>query len=423
MRRRGFLTSFAAAGVPPVAFAQRARSGELKITAVEVWRVQGRVEVSRMEPGQGNSQPIHIYEEFRPTPLIGDNKLITKTQNQSRHYLRIGADAGVEGLYGPIDREAVTVVNRQLKPFLMGKDPLAGETLWDQMYRRNRHSRRGHYMMGVAAVDNCLWDLRGRYFNTPVYRLLGGPTRPAAQAYGSTLGHSTAPEPAKRRAREFAQQGFVHQKWFLPYSPVHGAAGLERNVELVRNLREAVGDEVDIMFDAFSAWDLNYAVAWAKRVEQYHPRWIEEAFSSDKIQSFVELRRKTSVPVATGEHFYSRWETHEFLKAGAISVVQADPEWCGGVSELVKICAVASVYDAQVIPHGHNLHAALHVVLSQSPMTCPLVEYLIDKMRNYYVFDKNQLHPVSGKIALPEWPGFGMELDDSKVEKRELVET
>ncbi|MCP5109483.1 MAG: mandelate racemase, partial [bacterium] len=176
------------------------------------------------------------------------------------------------------------------------------------------------------------------------------------------------------------------------------------------------------MFDAFSAWDLNYAVAWAKRVEQYNPRWIEEAFSSDKIQSFVELRRKTSVPVATGEHFYSRWETHEFLKAGAISVVQADPEWCGGVSELVKICAVASVYDAQVIPHGHNLHAALHVVLSQSPMTCPLVEYLIDKMRNYYVFDKNQLHPVNGKIALPEWPGFGMELDDSKVEKRELVE-
>jgi len=98
--------------------------------------------------------------------------------------------------------------------------------------------------------------------------------------------------------------------------------------------------------------------------------------------------------------------------------VQADPEWCGGISELVKICSLASIYDAQVIPHGHSLHAALHVVVSQSPMTCPLVEYLITKMRSYYHFEKNQLTPVRGMIALPEGPGFGIELDPAKVEKQ-----
>jgi L-rhamnonate dehydratase len=133
------------------------------------------------------------------------------------------------------------------------------------------------------------------------------------------------------------------------------------------------------------------------------------------------LRRQTSIPVATGEHFYGRWEVHDFLRAGAISVVQADPEWCGGVSELVKICAVSSVFDAQVIPHGHGVHAALHVVASQSPMTCPWIEYLINKMSSYHHFEKHDYQVVKGRVALPERPGFGIELDPAKVEKRTQV--
>ena len=102
-------------------------------------------------------------------------------------------------------------------------------------------------------------------------------------------------------------------------------------------------------------------------------------------------------------------------------MVQADPEWCGGVSELVKICAIASAFDAHVIPHGHSLHAALHVVASQSPMTCPLVEYLITKMENYYFFEKPVLQPVKAMIELPQGPGFGVELDTAKIERQTLV--
>jgi L-rhamnonate dehydratase len=160
---------------------------------------------------------------------------------------------------------------------------------------------------------------------------------------------------------------------------------------------------------------------WAKQVERYRPRWIEEAFHPDKIESFAALRRATSVPVASGEHFYGRWETHDYLRAGAISVVQADPEWCGGTSELVKICALASVFDAQVIPHGHSVHSALHVVAAQSPMTCPLVEFLINKMKYYYYFEKHPPQPVNGLIELSERPGFGIEFDTAKIEKQEKV--
>ena len=336
-------------------------------------------------------------------------------------YLRLKTDAGVDGFYGPVDREAALIVDQQLRNFVIGKDPLASEAMWDQMHRSNRHARRGTYMMAISAIDNAVWDLRGRYYNTPVYRLLGGPTRSAVEAYCSTLGYSVQPESVRKRSAEFKSMGFRNQKWFIAYGPGDGLPGLQKNVEMVRNLRESVGSDVDLMFDAFMGWHLDYAISWCKQVEQYRPRWIEEAFAMDKIEAFAQLRRSTSVPVASGEHFYGRWEAHDYLRAGAISVVQADPEWCGGVSELVKICHVASLFDAQVIPHGHSVHSALHVVASQSPMTCPLVEYLFSKMQSYYHFEKWQPAPSGGRIALPERPGFGIELDPSRVLKQTPV--
>ena len=393
----------------------------LKIAAVEFARLEGRREAVTGDTGQHQVQPLHVYDDYRPKPYHAGTPA-TRSIPARALYLKIKTDQGLEGVYGPIDTEPAIVVDQQLRRFLVGKDPLAIEALWDQMYRSNRHSRRGIFMMAISAVDNALWDLRGRYFEAPVYRLLGGPTRPNVEAYASCLGYSVEPEPARARAIEFKKQGYRYQKWFCAYGPGDGAEGLMKNVEMVRVLREAVGPETELMFDAYNGWNLDYAIAWAKQVEQYRPRWIEEAFVSEKIDSFAALRRATSVPVATGEHFYGRWEVNEFLRAGAITVVQADPEWCGGVSELVKICAVSSLYDAQVIPHGHALHAPLHVVAAQSPMTCPLVEFLVTKMtNNYYYFEKQQPTPVAGRIALPDRPGFGIEFDLARVEKQTPV--
>ncbi|MBI1898504.1 MAG: mandelate racemase [Acidobacteria bacterium] len=422
MNRRVFASALAAAAAPlrVQAFQNVIRPGRLKISGLEILRLQGTRQTTAGINRQHQVNPLHIYAEHRPKPYSeGEPRQIT--QSASALYFKIKTDQGLEGLYGPIDREAALVADQQLRTFLAGKDPLAGETLWDQLHRLNRHSRRGHFMMAISAVDNALWDLRGRYFNTPVYRLLGGPARNPVEAYASCLGFSVEPEAVRKVSVQFKNQGFRNQKWFLAYGPGDDREGLAKNVGLVKNLREALGDDVDIMFDAFMGWNLDYAIAWAKRVEPYRPRWIEEAFQADKIDSFVQLRRATSVPVASGEHFYGRWEVQHYLKAGAVSVVQADPEWCGGTSELVKICALASVYDAQVIPHGHSLHAALHVVASQSPMTCPLVEYLVNKMQSYYLFEKHQLTPIQGRIALPDRPGFGIEFDPAKVEKQTVV--
>jgi L-rhamnonate dehydratase len=393
MKRRSFLTSLAALGVAPslgacaeavpaispVGAAGQSKRGNLKITKVEILQVAGK-------------------------------------NRRKALYLKVHTNEGAKGLYGPIDNEAAMFVDRFFKRSLIGQDPLAYEAYWDRMFRASRHSRGSHYLMALSAVDNVLWDLRGRLFGLPVYRLLGG-SRKKVRAYASCLGFSHEPSALQAKAQELKQQGYQHQKWFVrDRGPSYGPDGVEEDVKVVRLLREAVGDNVDLMFDAFWQWDLQYALAWTRRTEQYHPRWIEEPFQTANLDAFIELSRETSIPVATGEHFYGRWDVHKFLNADAIMVVQADPEWCGGVSELVKICTLASVHGVNVIPHGHSLHAAMHVVASQPIEICPLVEYLIQKMRSYYDFEKHQLTPVDGMLELPDRPGFGIELDESKIE-------
>jgi L-rhamnonate dehydratase len=366
--------------------------------------------------------PLHVYPEHALGPYPDDPRVPVETYEHRVLYLKVRTDSGAEGFYGLVDPEAARVVEHQLRDFLIGQDPLAIATVWDKMYRFNRHSRAGHYMMAMSAVDNALWDLAGKHFGVPVYRLLGGPTRESVEAYASCLGSSVEPEAVARRSVELKGQGFRYQKWFFAHGPSHGTRGLLANVELVRTLRESLGEEYEIMFDAFSGWDLDYARDWARLAEPYRPRWIEEPFSSEKLQSFVELRRSTSIPVATGEHFYGRWEVNRFLRADALDVVQADPEWCGGVSELVKICTLASANDVHVVPHGHNIHAALHVIASQSPMTCPLAEYLLRFKPHKLHFEKNPPVPLNGRIALPARPGFGIELDESKIDRMERID-
>lgn len=341
------------------------------IDAVEVLRITGSYKSVPGVNRQYQAQPIHLYPELHPAPYRDNPNPKETTGKTTQNYLRIRTKGGLTGLYGAIDPETVAPILNQLRPFLLGKDALNGEMLWDQLYRNNRHSRAGHYMMALSAVDNALWDLRAKKYNVPVYELLGGPTRKEARVYGSCLGFTVEKGKVGPRAKQLFDDGFVHQKWFLAYSPSDGNAGLKRNIELVEELRETLGFEAQIMFDAFMAWDVPFAIEWCKAVEKYRPYWIEEAFPTDRPESFAQLSQATTIPVATGEHLYSRWEALNFIKAG-VKIIQADPEWCGGVSELVKICHLASTHGVKVFPHGHSIQAALHVVVSQSPEVCPL---------------------------------------------------
>lgn len=425
--RRSFLrnaavTTFAAMSPSAFTYAMGAQQtdaapsgGPLTIKAVELFELHGSYKAEAGVNRQAQVNPLDVYDQFRKPPYA-DKPSGMRTVKTSAIYVRIRTSAGVDGLYGPIEKAAALILDAELKPFLLGKDALAGEALWDQMYRSNRQSRDGIFMMAISAADNALWDVRGRHYGVPVYRLLGGPTRESVEMYVSCLGFSLEPEAVRKRALIFKNDGYRYQKWFIGYGPGSGPEGIKKNVELVRILRETVGDDTELMFDAFSGWDQNYALEWAHRVEQFRPRWMEEVTHPEKIESFAEIHRSTTIPVASGEHFYGRWEVERYLNANALSVVQADPEWCGGTSELLKIGVVASLHDVPVIPHGHSLRAAINVIASQSPMIFPLGEYLFLKMQHYQHFESNPMVPVRAHIALPTEPGFGIVLDQAKIE-------
>ncbi len=427
MQRRDFLQLLNASALAclPVltrdAFAADAADPRLAIAELEVLKLSGTHELVRGLNRQYQVNPSHLYAERRPKPFKDPENGKPERAPLTQYYLRVRTQGGLEGLYGAIDREALPVLLGNLRGLIKGQHALAVERIWDQMYRSNRHARASHFMMAISYVDNVLWDLRARHFNVPVFRLLGGPTQQPVRVYGSCLGFASDPPLAAKRAAQLARDGFVHQKWFLPYGPGDGARGMDLNVQLVKSLREAVGDGVQIMFDAYQGWDLQYAIEWCRKVEQYRPYFLEEAVPMADVESFIRLSKATSVPIATGEHVYNRWEVQQFFKTDALQFIQADPEWCGGVSETVKIANLASVHGVKLLPHCHNVHAALAIVASQSPAVCPFGEYLINYVPEKLHFMKDPPLTTNGLVTLPEKPGFGIELDPAKVEKQEVL--
>jgi L-rhamnonate dehydratase len=422
MRRRDFLRAAGAASALVTLPALGADDG-LTISELDVLKLTGTHEIVPGLNRQYQVQPLHVYGERRPKPFKDPAELKPEKRALSHFYVRIRTKGGAEGIYGLVDKEALPVLLGTLRPLVIGQNALAVERIWDQMYRSNRHARASHFMMAISYVDNALWDLRGRVFGAPVYRLLGGPTQMPVRVYGSCLGFSIDPPLAAKRAAQLKKDGFIQQKWFLGYGPGDGARGMDLNVQLVKSLREAVGDDVQLMFDAYQGWDLQYALEWCRKVEQYRPYFLEEAFLMADIESFIRLARSTSVPIATGEHLYGRWEAEQFFKMDALQFMQADPEWCGGVSETVKIAHLCSVHGVKLLPHCHNLHAALHIVASQPPAVCPFGEYLINYVPEKLHFIKDPPLTTNGLVQLSDKPGFGIDLDPAKVEKQEVLTT
>src|SRR4051812_10245263 len=182
---------------PPTSTASTA---DLFIQEVEILRLTGSRESVRGVHRQHQVQPAHLYADRRPAAYRDATGAKPETVSLTQYYVRIRTRGGLEGLYGAVDRETLPTLLGPLRSLLIGQDALAVERLWDQMFRSNRHSRASHYMMAISYLDNALWDLRGRYFGVPVFRLLGGPTQHPVQVYGSCLGFAIDPELAASRA-------------------------------------------------------------------------------------------------------------------------------------------------------------------------------------------------------------------------------
>ncbi len=382
------------------------------ITAVRAVRVAGRGDTPANEERQVGMLDIYPRYGDRAGGSTGGVRRIEAI------YIEIETDEGVTGRFGPVFAETAAIIQIKLAAHLIGQDALAGEYLWDILYRSDRHARTGNQMMAISALDNALWDVRGKLWNKPVYRLLGGPTRGRIPAYASMLGHSLEPGRVGQRVREMTAMGFRAQKWFFRHGPADGPEGMERNAALARTVRDAAGPDVELMFDCWMGWDATYAIRMLHSIADVRPRWLEEPVPADRVGDLALIRREGRTPIATGEHEYTRWGFLRLLQAEAVDVIQADPDWCGGISELVKIVALASAYGRQVVPHGHSVAAAVHVIAASSPAVCPMAEYLVRAVPAKQWFHTHPLVPEGGSFALPDVPGLGLDLDDAKIEER-----
>jgi L-alanine-DL-glutamate epimerase-like enolase superfamily enzyme len=392
----------------------------VKITALKLIRLSGTMRFPGEFWEERLVRPVDLYPEHAAEGATWLASAGPDSYRMESIFLRVETDAdGLFGVGGPVSADIAYVLGTQLASQVVGHDPLAVERMWDRLYRLLIHGRKGGPMMALSALDCALWDLKGKWANAPVYRLLGGPTREAIPAYASALGYSVEPARAAERAAEVVRQGYRATKWFFRHGAWDGQRGVEANTALVRALREAVGPDVELMLDAWSSWDVPYALAMAERIREYRPRWLEEPVLADRIESYAELKRRLPFPVAGAEHEYTRWGLKLLLDARACDVIQPDIYWAGGITEMQKIAALASCYDVQLVPHGHSTPATAHFLFSQPTNLCPLIEYLIKWNEIHQFFLAQPLKPVDGVVVPPDRPGMGMELDETKADQIE----
>jgi L-alanine-DL-glutamate epimerase-like enolase superfamily enzyme len=276
-------------------------------------------------------------------------------------------------------------------------------------------------MMAISSIDIALWDLKGKFLNQPVYKLLGGPVQDKIPAYAGGLGYSIEPEKVKERVKGFVQQGYTATKWFVREGPADGPEGVRKNIELMKALREAAGEDMKIMLDCWNSWDVPYTLKMAELLAEYRPFWFEEPVLADLPQSYARLRAACPVTIAGGEHEYTRWGAKMLMDMEAIDVYQVDPEWAGGISEVNKICTLASAYDVQVIPHGNSVPVNAQISFAQNSAVTPMMEYQIIHNEGVQFFLKNPVKPVNGFITPPTAPGVGLDLDESKIESEREI--
>ncbi len=343
-----------------------------------------------------------------------------------RRYVQVETAEGLNGLSATLtDTAAYYIIKHILKDILLDEDPLAVEALWEKMYQHLVHNRKGSGMIAISLLDIALWDICGKYRQESVYRLLGGPTRDKVRAYAAMLGFDTQPISVAKRSIEMVEQGFTAMKWYFSYSDQHGSQGLNANVEMVKAYREAVGYDVDLMLDfrrVMMNTSLRYALKLVKRIERYEPLWLEEPFPPDDYESYATLAKATDIPIAGMEHEYTRWGFKGIIEKGAAQILQPDTSWAGGITEMKKICALASAFGRWVVPHSNeDVPVNIHLLFAQPPRTCPFQEFNPKlNAANQYFFKAN-VQPEAGYFSIPNGPGFGIELDQAKIAKIENI--
>lgn len=342
--------------------------------------------------------------------------------------VRIETDEGISGVGEGLVRLAPRATEHivlEVKPLLIGRDPLEVEVIWDDLYSTmaNRGHDRGFMLEAISAVDIALWDVYGKALGLSVGQALGGIRTPRVPCYASSVRIKDPTKCAEDAARLVAD-GFNAIKLKVGRGPDR----VDEDIDAVREVRSAIGPDVDLMVDANCGFNFRNAVRVGRALEECNVAWFEEPLPPNDLEHYRLLREKLDVPIAAGETWFSRFDYRRPLQMGAVDIVQPDVSRCGGITEARRIAWLASAFNCDYAPHT-----------GQSSLVCLVASlHLASSMPNVvnYEFVTSDWSPSTGNalrlelgspdlnclrdgsfLALPTDPGLGVEINWQKVEE------
>jgi D-galactarolactone cycloisomerase len=365
---------------------------------------------------------IHVLKSALAEPFAFSQGWV---RQRAATLVEIQTDAGVSG-WGEAFAQgleppeiAATVIDKALRPLVIGADPLDIEVLWHRMYHMTRdYGRKGSVVAGISAIDIALWDIAGKFYQAPVYKLLGGAFRTRVQPYATGFyrihGQGEAARLAEEAIRHF-EAGFTLMKVKLGY-------GVDDDIATMRAIARAIdGKPITLMVDTNHAYGRAEAFRLGRALEEYGLRWYEEPVVPEDIEGYVELRGKLSMPIAGGENEHTLYGFGRLLGARAVDIAQPDIGSCGGITAARHIMALAQSHGIQVNPHvwGSAIAqaASLHVIAA-----VPVANYSLFPQEPVLEYDRSS-HPfrqklvtepieqVDGWVHIPSKPGLGVEID------------
>ena len=347
-------------------------------------------------------------------------------------FLKIETDEGIIGWGEPvIEGRAHTVKAcvEELMEYLIGKDPLRIEDHWNMLYRSGFYRGGPILMSAISGIDQALWDIKGKYFNAPVYQLLGGACRDSMRVY-SWIG-GDRPSDVGQAAKEIVDAGCTAVKMNgteeLQY--IDSYEKIDQALERIAAVRESVGKYVGIGIDFHGRVHKPMAKILAKELEQFRPMFIEEPVLAENNEALREIANHTSIPIATGERMFSRWDFKSILADGYVDIIQPDLSHAGGITECKKIASMAEAYDVALAPHCPlgpiALAACLHV--DATSHNAFIQEQSLGIHYNQgsdlldYIKDKSVFDYKDGYVSIPQGAGLGIEIDEEFVRKQAEV--
>ncbi len=340
--------------------------------------------------------------------------------------VRVETDAGITGI-GEVDSSPMAVKGAIEGPYshtaaaglaslVVGEDPFETEKIWQKMYRGNIYGgRRGVGIHAMSGIDIALWDIKGKALGMPVWKLLGGGFHNSIRCYASSLFGPT-PKKTGDLARRYRDQGFGAVKF--GWDPM--GQDEKTDIALVREARQGLGDDADLLIDAGLVWDSKTAQQRARAFSDFNIFWLEEPLRPDDYEGYRKLAESTTVRIAAGEEESNRQSFVDLMDRGKIDVVQVDLTRCGGFTEAMKISSLAWDRGLPVANHGFttyvNVMAALHWLNSiPNAMICEFVAEEETNLRESIT--RQKLRARDGYLDIPREPGLGIELDEDAVNK------